>query len=204
MTKEFNKFDTRTLLPATMQNAREDMEQIRQMQQTLGIQTSQVSLRQIPSKENEYTAVCNATIAGQGRTAESFGIATPQMIDGSRDVQTLVYTAGNAACTNALFQMHTLAPGTPPLPTENPAATNKKYLTTGQGGSSGFHGKHSEKKPASEKQLSLIGRLASERHMQSEDVAKQICNKPMDRLSSADANDMITVLNDDKYQEFFS
>jgi hypothetical protein len=40
--------------------------------------------------------------------------------------------------------------------------------------------------------------------MQSEDVAKQICNKPMDRLSSADANDVIKVLKDDKYQDFFS
>jgi hypothetical protein len=188
-----------------MQSAREDMEQIRQMQQTLGIHTSHVRIHQIPSKENEYVAVCNATLAGQGRTAESFGIATPQMIDGSTDVQTLVNTAANTACTNALFQMHTLAPGTIPLPTESHAATNKKYLTTtGQGGSSGFHGKHSERKPASEKQLGLIGRLASERHMQSEDVAKQICNKPMDRLSSADANDVIKVLKDDKYQEFFS
>jgi hypothetical protein len=205
MTKEFNHFNVPALLPAAMQNGLESREQIRQMQETLGLHTSQVSIQQIPSKENEYVAVCNASVAGQGRTATSFGIANPQMLDGTTDVQTLVYAAGNAACANALSQMQTLAPGTATLPPENHTATNKSYLpTTGHGGSSGFNGKHSDRKPASEKQLGLISKLASARHMQAEDVAKQICNKPMDRLSSADANDVITTLKDEKYQEIFA
>ncbi|MDR1642230.1 MAG: hypothetical protein LBT59_21270 [Clostridiales bacterium] len=183
--------DVSALLPASTQSYAAIMDKIHLQHHTLGIRNSGISIQQLPSKDNEHTAVCNATVEGQGRSATSFGIATPKLCNDSTDVQELVATAGNRAYANALFQIQALVPSGH-TPSEGVKAVSPSpNVPHSYGGNQSYQGKHSDRKSASPKQMSLINRMSVEQQVNVAEIALDVCKKTLDQLTSADANTLI-------------
>lgn len=177
------------------------MNEIRQ----IGITGMKRSIDQVPASENGHTAICSVQLATSQGNFTDFGVATPDSIGGSTDAGALLKKASHRGTENvlgmALFAHNTqpvldITPYSPKetksstnrekLPLNTPSAQNQNHaLKNSNGGGS---------KPASGKQLSWIEAMCLRQAVAPEDVAREICAKPLEKLTGADANKIIQTL----------
>ena len=177
------------------------MNEIRQ----IGITGMKRSIDQVPASENGHTAICSVQLATSQGNFTDFGVATPDSIGGSTDAGALLKKASHRGTENvlgmALFAHNTqpVLDITPCPPKEAKSSTDREKLpvNTSPAQDQGYSSKNSNgggSKPASGKQLSWIEAMCLRQAVAPEDVAREICAKPLERLTGADANKIIQTL----------
>jgi hypothetical protein len=173
-----------------------NIEDIKQKCQELAVNRSVVNITQVPAKNNDNVAICTATVAGGGRSASSFGIATSDMCGEKTDPQTLLNTAGSNAYTyaNALFQLQALVPQekralahSPPAEDLFSSPQRKAYLPSPKNGGGG-------NKPASEKQQALIAGLCRKQGLNLQEAVNSKYGLELNQLKGSQANELIREL----------
>lgn len=138
---------------------------------------------QIPSDDNDHTAVCTATIQTSTGYSSNFGVATPDMVGGTKHPAQLLHAAECLALTKALA---TLSTAKAESPTFDVACTTKQPASPPQSPQY----KHRNDKPMSANQASLLRNLAAKK-MMSIDQAAGMRQKTFAELTSADAHAII-------------
>ena len=163
------------------------------------------SIDQVPAPENGHTAICSVQFATSQGKFSDFGVATPDSIGGSTDAGELLKKASHRGTEN-VFGMALFAHNAPPVLDITPCLTKetksstdreKLPLNTPSAQEQGHSSKNSNgggSKPASGKQLSWIEAMCLRQAVAPEDVAREICAKPLERLTGADANKIIQTL----------
>ncbi|WP_288229069.1 hypothetical protein [uncultured Desulfovibrio sp.] len=177
------------------------MNEIRQ----IGITEMKRSIDQIPAPDNGHTAICSVQLATSQGNFSDFGVATPDSIGGSTDAGELLEKASHRG-TEKAFGMalfaHTAQPVldiTPCSPREMKSSTDREKLPVNTSpaqdqGHSSKTGNGGGSKPASGKQLSWIEAMCLRQAVAPENVAREICAKPLEKLTGADANKIIQTL----------
>lgn len=177
------------------------MNEIRQ----IGITGMKRSIDQVPASENGHTAICSVQLTTSQGKFSDFGVATPDSIGGSTDAGALLKKASHRGTENvfgmAIFA-HNAQPAldiTPCSPKETKSSTDREKLpvSTSPAQEQGYSSKNSNgggSKPASGKQLSWIEAMCLRQAVAPEDVAREICAKPLEELTGADANQIIQTL----------
>ncbi len=177
------------------------MHEIRQ----IGIIGMKRSIDQIPAPDNGHTAICSIQLATSHGKFADFGVATPDSIGGSTDAGELLKKASHRGTENvfgmALFA-HTAQPVldiTPCSPKEIKSSTDREKSPVSTSpvqdqGHSSKTGNGGGSKPASGKQLSWIEAMCLRQAVAPENVAREICAKPLEKLTVADANKIIQIL----------
>lgn len=171
----------------------------------IGITGMKRSIDQVPTPENGHTAICSVQLTTSQSKFSDFGVATPDSIGGSTDAGELLKKASHRGTKNvfglALFT-HTAQPVldiTPCSPTETKSSTDREKLPVSMSpaqvqGNSSKNSNGGGSKPASGKQLSWIEAMCLRQAVAPEDVARDICAKPLEKLTGADANKIIQTL----------
>ena len=177
------------------------MNEIRQ----IGITGLKRSIDQVPASENGHTAICSVQLATSQGKFSDFGVATPDSIGGSTDAGELLKKASHRGTEN-VFGMILVAHNAPPVLHTTPcslkstkSSTDREKLpvSTSPAQEQGHSSKNSNgggSKPASGKQLSWIEAMCLRQAVAPEDVAREICAKPLEKLTGADANKIIQTL----------
>lgn len=177
------------------------MNKIRQ----IGITGMKRSIDQVPAPENGHTAICSVQLTTSQGKFSDFGVATSDSIEGRTDARELLEKASHRGTEN-VFGMALLAHNTQPVlditpcsPKEAKSSTDREKLpvSTSPAQDQGNSSKNSNgggSKPASGKQLSWIEAMCLRQAVAPEDVAREICAKPLERLTGADANKIIQTL----------
>ncbi len=177
------------------------MNEIRQ----IGITGLKRSIDQVPASENGHTAICSVQLATSQGKFSDFGVATPDSIGGSTDAGELLKKASHRGTEN-VFGMILVAHNAPPVlditpcslkETKSSTDREKLPVSTSPAQEQGHSSKNSNgggSKPASGKQLSWIEAMCLRQAVAPEDVAREICAKPLEKLTGADANKIIQTL----------
>lgn len=177
------------------------MNEIRQ----IGITGMKRSIDQVPAPENGHTAICSVQLTTSQGKFSDFGVATPDSIGGSTDAGELLKKASHRGTEN-VFGMALVAHTAPPVLDITPCSSKetkpstdreKLPVSTSPAQDQGYSSKNSNgggSKPASGKQLSWIEAMCLRQAVAPEDVAREICAKPLEELTGADANQIIQTL----------
>ncbi len=151
---------------------------------------------QVPSNNNNYTAIVQATQNIHGTTITDFAIA--DSTDTGNQVPKIILEHARTKAKNRIENLNSDAASNPqqqmPYPTHSPAegtqshAQNQSSQNTTPQNASDRNYKHSHNKPASNKQLEALEDIAARRGTTLSTAAETIVNKPSQDLSSYDAD----------------
>lgn len=153
----------------------------------LGITGTKTDIKQIPTEDNGNTAVCTGEISTSKGTFSGTGIATPDMVGDSTHPHTLIHAA-EADALNIPFQMalNTISSA------ETIDVTPRSQQNSAQQNQNNF--RHSSNKPMSAKQRAMIEGLATNQRTTGDAVAQDIAGKPLNKLTSSEAHQVISKL----------
>jgi len=149
-------------------------------------------IEQIPSRNNDFIAICTTSIGTQDKYYSNFGIGTPDMINGSTDTQQLLEIASSNATQKVASMLGKCSPEPSSIiDIDSIPTSGKPTLSLPQAHESQqVKYKHNPNKPMTSNQLQALERIANEKRISLSDAALQTTGKPIDNLSSYDANNL--------------
>jgi hypothetical protein len=147
------------------------------------------SIKQIPSQDNAHTAVVTSDIMTQQGKFSGIGAANPESVNGSTSPQDLIDKAGKesivrsigiAAIVSQGHKVIDITPGTK-IQEQKQIPQNKPF-------------NHSPDKPMSPKQQKALESIARQHGTTLQNAARDYINKPIEKLSSFDANSLMQKL----------
>jgi hypothetical protein len=146
-----------------------------------------LEVNQIPSEDNQHTAICTYTACRRNTCISAFGVATPATNEGKADAVELLDLAVDQALSRVLKQRWLLAEGEIlDIALDNEPTTSPPQLEVP-------HYNHSSAKGMSYKQEKWIAKLAAQKRVNAQDFMKKTIGFSND-LTSADANAVIQAL----------
>lgn len=149
-----------------------------------------VQTSQMPSQENDHTAVVEAELQTNKGAYRGIGAASPATCHGSTDTNTIFKKAtaeafANASATAVFATQTQEAIGTTLSP-------NKPIYSSSPNGQTKY--RHSKAKPASDSQMNLIVSICRRKGISEQEAREAAGLSPEKPMSSSDANDVIRQL----------
>jgi hypothetical protein len=162
--------------------------------QNLGIRDVSFNAVQIPNTDNQHTAVVTCQIKTDRSSFKALGVATPDMVNGATHPAQLIPAAEVHALEATIGAVGTFQPAAG-MPSQNVQSNHTSaYHASAQKPEATKTYHHSPTTPISDKQLDLILSMAGRQDKDPEEVAQDVCRKPLKKCSRADGNQIIQEL----------
>lgn len=186
--KDLNKVE-KNVNNFTILNNQELKDQIAKLE----ITSIDYSINQVPSSANDHTAIVTSEISTPQGKFSGIGAASSETIDGPTDPQMIIDQAMNNSTVRSLG----LARATQPSPFEPDVIPkpNDRQVQRFEESPQKKQYKHSTNKPMTDSQRSTLTDIAKRNKMTLEEAAQNFIGKPMEQLSSYDANQLFQVFN---------
>lgn len=144
-------------------------------------------IKQIPSKENGYVGICEVEISSQNGKVTDFGIASSEMLNGSKDQTAILELASTKALENVEKHQAKL-PKTPLALHQHPVNSYEKEVENKR------QYNHNPNKILSPKQLSMIQSTANQKGVSLKTLSWNRYNKETEKLSSQECHEIFQYL----------
>jgi nicotinamidase-related amidase len=150
----------------------------------IGIKDIKSRIEQIPSQTNNHTAVVTSDITTQQGKFSGIGAANPESVNGSTSPQDLIDKAGKESIVRSIGVAAIVAASVIDV---TPIVQDKHQKQHG----------HNPNKPMSQKQQQALESIARQHGTTLQNAAREYINKPVEKLSSFDANNLIQKLKNE-------